>query len=183
MWGNHWVCSGGRSPEPTGQQWSALTTNEAISTYSTSDEGGFIFISYKREAYGRPEPQGMLYCIYYQLHQCPLPVFPSTPFHPRTVHRACIDKKIRMLAWPTFQVFVANTFDTHLLIHSYLNSPYNFEIICSFMCIFKLIWLINNVRKVCCSGVVWHHSSQRAPIKCRGWKRGISKHGQSEKMC
>ncbi len=30
-----------------------------FSTYSTSDEGSFIFISYKIEAYGWPVPQGM----------------------------------------------------------------------------------------------------------------------------
>ncbi len=69
--GDHWVCGGGRS---------APTTNKVISTYSTSDEGGFIFISYKREAYGRPKPQGMLYCTYYELNQCPSSVFSPTPF-------------------------------------------------------------------------------------------------------
>ncbi len=50
------------------------TTNKVVSTYSTSDKGGFVFISYKREAYGQPETQGMLYCIYYELNQCPLPL-------------------------------------------------------------------------------------------------------------
>ncbi len=58
----------------------ATTTNSVISTYSTLDEGDFIFISYKREAYGRPEAQGMLYCIYYELNQCPPSVFSPTPF-------------------------------------------------------------------------------------------------------
>ncbi len=29
-----------------------------------SDESGFILISYKREAYVRPEPQGMLYLLW-----------------------------------------------------------------------------------------------------------------------
>ncbi len=57
---------------PHGEGDLPLTTNEVISTYNTSDEGGFIFISYKREAYGRPEAQGMLYFIYYELNQCPL---------------------------------------------------------------------------------------------------------------
>ncbi len=49
---------------PQGECESAPPTNEVISTYSTSDDGGFIFISYKREAYGRPEPQRMLYSMY-----------------------------------------------------------------------------------------------------------------------
>ncbi len=76
-------------------------------------------------------------CIYYELNQFPLPVFSPTPFQPPTLHCGCIDNKIRMHAWLTFQVFVANTFDNQLLIHSYLNSPYIFvAIICSFMCIF-----------------------------------------------
>ncbi len=85
VWGDHWVCG-------------APTTIKVISTYSTSDEGGFIFISSKRKAYDWPEPQGMLYCIYYELNQCPPPVFSPTLFQPSTVHGVCIDKKIRMLA-------------------------------------------------------------------------------------
>ncbi len=31
-----------------------VSEDEVISTYSTSDEGGFVFISYKRESYARP---------------------------------------------------------------------------------------------------------------------------------
>ncbi len=57
VWGDHWVCGGGRSPEPVGRRWSVPTTNKMISTYNTSDEDSFIFISYKREAYGRPDPR------------------------------------------------------------------------------------------------------------------------------
>ncbi len=115
VWGDHWLCGVGRSPEPTGRSWSAPATNSVVYTYCTSDEGGFIFISYKREAY--------------------------------------------------------------------LNSPHHFAIICSFMCICKLIWLINNVKKMCCSGVVWHHSSHSTPIKCRGWKRVISNTEKVKQMC
>ncbi len=124
MWRDHWVCCGGR--------WSAPTTNEVISTYNISDEGGFIWVSYKREVYGRPEPQGMLYCIYYELNQCSLSVFSPTPFQPSTDQGTSIHKKIRMLCMT-------------LLIFSYLTSPCNFAIICSFMSIFKLIWFINNI--------------------------------------
>ncbi len=42
-----------------------------FSTFSTSDEGSFLFISYKIGAYGWPVSQGMCYCIYYELNQYP----------------------------------------------------------------------------------------------------------------
>ncbi len=84
--------------------------------------------------------------------------FLTNPFPAPTIRCACIDTKIRMFAWLSVHVSVASTFDSYLLIHSYSNSPYIFKIICSFICIFKSIWFINNIQKVCGAvGVVWHH--------------------------
>ncbi len=57
MCGYHWVCGGGK--------WSSPTTNEVISTYISPDEGGFVFISYKREAYGQTEHQQMPWVFTY----------------------------------------------------------------------------------------------------------------------
>ncbi len=98
VWGNRWVCGGDRSPEPAGQRWSAPTTNSVISTYSTSDEGGFVFISYKGKSYARPEPQRMWYCIYYELNQFSFPAPLPFKLLPSMERILILYKGIRMLA-------------------------------------------------------------------------------------
>ncbi len=83
MCGYHWVCGSGRSPEPTGWRWSSPTTNEVIYTYISPDEGGFVFISYKREAYGQTEQKQMPWVFTYYEQCTPSPqvvfFFPPPP--------------------------------------------------------------------------------------------------------